>query len=51
VSNIFANGGDQFNDKIPEAVICNKYNIKLVDSLGDKIQSSSWLIKETLKHN
>ena len=43
--NIFANGGDQFNDKIPEAEICKKYNIKLIDNLGDKIQSSSWLIK------
>lgn len=43
--NIFANGGDQFNNKIPEAEICNKYDIDLVDGLGDKIQSSSWLIK------
>ena len=41
---IFANGGDQFNSNIPEVEICNKYNIKLVDNLGDKIQSSSWLI-------
>ena len=47
--NIFANGGDQFNDRIPESVVCNKYDIKLVDSLGDKIQSSSWLIKDMRK--
>ena len=42
----FANGGDQNNDTIPEAVICEKYNIKLLDGLGSKIQSSSWLLKE-----
>ena len=43
---IFANGGDQFNDKIPEKTICDELNIKLVDNLGEKIQSSSWLLKE-----
>lgn len=42
----FANGGDQNNDSIPEAEICNKLNIKLIDNLGDKIQSSSWLLKK-----
>ena len=46
---IFTNGGDQNNDTIPEKKICEKYNIKLVDGLGDKIQSSSWLIKKSLK--
>tara|TARA_B100001059_G_scaffold229139_1_gene261276 strand:+ start:471 stop:896 length:426 start_codon:yes stop_codon:yes gene_type:complete len=40
----FVNGGDQNND-IPEAKICNKLNIKLIDGLGDKIQSSSWILK------
>lgn len=40
---IFANGGDQFNTNIPEATICNQLGIKLVDGLGDKITSSSWL--------
>ena len=39
----FCNGGDQFNDNIPETPICQKLNIELVDSLGLKIQSSSWL--------
>ena len=43
---IFANGGDQFNYKIPEKTICDELNIKLVDNLGEKIQSSSWLLKE-----
>jgi cytidyltransferase-like protein len=38
---IFAKGGDRFVYEIPEAEICKKYNIKIVDQLGDKIQSSS----------
>ncbi|MEL0008719.1 MAG: adenylyltransferase/cytidyltransferase family protein [Flammeovirgaceae bacterium] len=42
----FANGGDQNNDIIPELEICKKNKIKLLDGLGDKIQSSSWLIKD-----
>jgi len=41
----FANGGDQKNESIPESRICDKLGIKLIDGLGDKIQSSSWLIK------
>jgi len=40
----FANGGDQNNDSIPEAKICKKLGIELIDGLGDKIQSSSWLL-------
>jgi cytidyltransferase-like protein len=43
----FANGGDQNNNTIPERPICEKMGIKLVDGLGDKIQSSSWLLKST----
>jgi cytidyltransferase-like protein len=41
----FANGGDQNNETIPERKICSELNIKLIDNLGDKIQSSSWLLK------
>ena len=41
----FANGGDQNNDTIPEKTICEELGIKLIDGLGDKIQSSSWLLK------
>lgn len=44
--NIFANGGDRHNQEIPEAKICQELNIKIIDGLGDKIQSSSWLIKK-----
>ena len=41
----FANGGDQNNDTIPERAICDELGIVLIDGLGDKIQSSSWLLK------
>ncbi len=41
----FANGGDQDNETIPETDICRKLTIKLIDGLGDKIQSSSWLLE------
>ena len=41
----FANGGDQNNDTIPERVVCEELGIELIDGLGDKIQSSSWLLK------
>lgn len=43
---LFANGGDQNNNIIPEKETCNELNIKLIDGLGDKIQSSSWLLKK-----
>jgi len=42
----FANGGDQNNDTIPERSICLKLGIELIDSLGGKIQSSSWLLNK-----
>ncbi len=41
----FANGGDQNNNSIPEAPICQALGIELIDGLGDKIQSSSWLLR------
>jgi glycerol-3-phosphate cytidylyltransferase/D-beta-D-heptose 7-phosphate kinase/D-beta-D-heptose 1-phosphate adenosyltransferase len=42
----FANGGDQNNVSIPEVPICKKVGIGLLDGLGAKIQSSSWLLKK-----
>ena len=42
----FANGGDQDNNSIPEAGICKRLGVRLLDGLGDKIQSSSWLLKK-----
>lgn len=41
---IFTNGGDQSNDSIPEKEVCEKYGIKMMDGLGDKIQSSRWIL-------
>jgi len=38
---IFANGGDRSTGEIPESSICKKYNIEMIDGLGDKIRSSS----------
>ena len=43
---LFANGGDQTNNSIPERQICDWLGIKLIDGLGDKIQSSSWLLNK-----
>ena len=40
----FANGGDQNNNTIPEKGFCDQFDIELIDGLGDKIQSSSWLL-------
>lgn len=42
----FANGGDQNNNLIPENSICQKLGINLMDGMGNKIQSSSWLLKK-----
>lgn len=40
----FANGGDQNNNSIPEVPVCKELGIQLIDGLGEKIQSSSWLL-------
>ena len=40
----FANGGDQNNQTIPERPVCEELGVILIDGLGDKIQSSSWLL-------
>ena len=42
---IFAKGGDRFNSEIPEAKVCKSLGIEMIDGLGGKIQSSSWLLK------
>jgi len=42
----FANGGDQYNKSIPEKLICKQKGIILIDGLGDKIQSSSWILNQ-----
>lgn len=45
---IFTNGGDQNSDSIPEGAVCRELKIKMVDGLGDKIQSSSWLVSRSI---
>lgn len=40
---VVANGGDRNNGEIPEGVVARELNIKMVDGLGGKIQSSSAL--------
>ncbi|MSU54315.1 MAG: hypothetical protein EXS48_00545 [Candidatus Staskawiczbacteria bacterium] len=50
---IFAKGGDRNFDNIPESEknVCLKFNIKVVSNVGgDKIQSSSWLLKNAVKN-
>ena len=42
----FANGGDQNNESIPEVPVCREKGIGLLEGFGDKIQSSSWLLKK-----
>jgi bifunctional ADP-heptose synthase (sugar kinase/adenylyltransferase) len=44
-ADIFAKGGDRTIDEIPEARVCNEIGAKMVDGLGEKVQSSSWLLK------
>lgn len=41
---IFANGGDQNRNTVGETKLCEELGIELADGLGDKIQSSSWLL-------
>lgn len=48
---LFANGGDQNNESIPEVKTCLALGIKLIDGLGDKIQSSGWLLNNWRKAN
>ncbi|MFW6230881.1 MAG: adenylyltransferase/cytidyltransferase family protein [Nanoarchaeota archaeon] len=47
---IFANGGDRNQGEVPEAKVCKKYNIKMVDDVGGgKADSSSRIIEELKK--
>jgi cytidyltransferase-like protein len=43
---ILANGGDRNRGNLPEAETCDRLGIKMVDGLGEKIQSSSTLIEK-----
>lgn len=44
----FTNAGDQTNESIAEKETCIKHGVDLVDGLGDKIQSSRWIIKDAV---
>ena len=43
----FANGGDQDSSSSPETELCKKIGVGVIDGLGLKIQSSSWLLKNS----
>ena len=45
---IFTNGGDQIAETVGEYEVCKKLGIEMVFGLGDKIQSSSWLLKDII---
>ena len=40
------NGGDRGKGNIPEEDYCNSMGVDMVWGLGDKVQSSSWLIEK-----
>ena len=49
---IFAKGGDRNINNIPESEkeVCNTFNIEVISNVGGgKVQSSSWIIKKTVK--
>lgn len=50
---IFAKGGDRTIDNLPqeEIDVCQIYNIQIITGLGDKIQSSSFLVNRSKKFN
>ena len=45
---IFANGGDQNRNTVGETKLCEELGIELADGLGEKIQSSSWLLNKLI---
>ena len=45
---LFTNGGDQTEETVGEKSICERLGIEMVFGLGDKIQSSSWLLKDII---
>lgn len=42
---IFTNGGDQSNQNIPEAKVCAELGIQMIDGLGEKVESSSDIVR------
>jgi cytidyltransferase-like protein len=46
---VFVNGGDQFSQTVAEREICLRLGIGMEDSMGEKIQSSSTLLKNAMR--
>ena len=44
----FGNGGDRTETTTPENDVCKSYGIESVWGLGEKVQSSSWLLEKYL---
>lgn len=42
----FIKGGDRFAAEIPEAKVCEEFNVGMIDGMGEKIQSSSSLLEK-----
>ncbi len=42
----FGNGGDRGQGNVPEEDYCNSMGVDMVWNLGDKVQSSSWLLEK-----
>ncbi len=42
----FGNGGDRVQGNIPEEDYCKSMDVDMVWNLGEKIQSSSWLLEK-----
>ena len=42
----FGNGGDRGKGNVPEEDYCDSMGVDMVWNLGDKVQSSSWLIEK-----
>jgi cytidyltransferase-like protein len=43
---LFVNGGDQFSSEVAERDVCQQYGIYMIDGMGGKIQSSSWVLSD-----
>ena len=46
---IYANGGDRFQDNVPEVAVCREIGCRMVFGVGAKVQSSSWLLGKYVK--
>jgi len=46
LSMAFGNGGDRGKNNVPEEDYCNSMDVEMVWNLGEKVQSSSWLLEK-----